>query len=81
MEIEKRPIHQLKGIYKQDGTASIIENLCLSFEFGSHLIDLCQISPHNLAGVVKQYLAQVINLKKKFHANFSNSQIPNILSS
>ncbi|UXI22821.1 soluble guanylyl cyclase beta subunit [Sarcoptes scabiei] len=59
MEIEKRPIHQLKGIYKQDGTASIIENLCLSFEFGSHLIDLCQISPHNLAGVVKQYLAQI----------------------
>nr|XP_046918524.1 rho GTPase-activating protein 45-like isoform X3 [Dermatophagoides farinae] len=56
IEIEKRPIHQLRGIYKLDGDSTNIEKLCLSFEFGSHLIDISQISPHDIAGVVKHYL-------------------------
>ncbi|KAH9414970.1 Rho GTPase-activating protein 45 [Cleaved into: Minor histocompatibility antigen HA-1] [Dermatophagoides pteronyssinus] len=56
MEIEKRPIHKLRGIYKIDADPTQIEKLCLSFEFGSHLIDLSQISPHDIAGIIKHYL-------------------------
>lgn len=61
MEIEKRPIHKLRGIYKIDADPTQIEKLCLSFEFGSHLIDLSQISPHDIAGIIKHYLLCVCN--------------------
>lgn len=56
MEIEKRPIHKLRGIYKIDADPIQMEKLCRSFEFGSHLIDMSQVSPHDIAGVVKHYL-------------------------
>lgn len=59
MEIEKRPIHELRRIYKMPGNGENIKNLCLSFEFGSHLIDLSQVSPHDIAGIIKEYLFRV----------------------
>ncbi|KAI2809112.1 Rho GTPase-activating protein 29 [Blomia tropicalis] len=58
-EIENRPIHQLKSIYKMDGDRYTIKRICLSFEFGPHLIDLDNISVHDIAGVVKEYLIQL----------------------
>ena len=58
-EIEHRPISKLKGIYKIEPEQTVIDNLCLSFEFGAHLVDLSQINVHDIAGVVKTYLSKV----------------------
>lgn len=58
-EIEKRQISKLKCIYKTEGNRDVIENLCLSFEFGPHLVDLSQVNAHDIAGIVKLYLAKV----------------------
>lgn len=58
-EIEARKMSSMKSIYKMEGNQTVIDNLCLSFEFGPHLIDLKQISVHDIAGVVKEYLSRV----------------------
>ena len=58
-EIEKRPINRLKLIYKTEANRTVVDNLCLSFEFGPHLVDLSQTNVHDIAGVVKEYLVRV----------------------
>ncbi len=63
-EIENRPIHKLKYIYKMEYNQRVVDSLCLSFEFGAHLVDLSTINVYNVAGVVKEYLSRVRKQRK-----------------
>lgn len=63
-EIENRPIHKLKYIYKMEYNQRVVDSLCLSFEFGAHLVDLSTINVYNVAGVVKEYLSRVREQRK-----------------
>uniref|UniRef100_A0A8C7NVJ2 Rho GTPase-activating protein 29 n=1 Tax=Oncorhynchus mykiss TaxID=8022 RepID=A0A8C7NVJ2_ONCMY len=58
-EIENRALN-LKGIYRVNGAKSRVEKLCQAFENGKDLVELSDLSPHDIANVLKLYLRQSI---------------------
>ncbi|XP_055722050.1 rho GTPase-activating protein 29-like isoform X2 [Salvelinus fontinalis] len=57
-EIEIRALN-LKGIYRVNGAKSRVEKLCQAFENGKDLVELSDLSPHDIANVLKLYLRQL----------------------
>ncbi|XP_045550446.1 rho GTPase-activating protein 29 isoform X2 [Salmo salar] len=57
-EIENRAL-KLKGIYRVNGAKSRVEKLCQAFENGKDLVELSDLSPHDIANVLKLYLRQL----------------------
>uniref|UniRef100_A0A8K9VE65 Rho GTPase-activating protein 29 n=1 Tax=Oncorhynchus mykiss TaxID=8022 RepID=A0A8K9VE65_ONCMY len=57
-EIENRALN-LKGIYRVNGAKSRVEKLCQAFENGKDLVELSDLSPHDIANVLKLYLRQL----------------------
>uniref|UniRef100_A0AAZ3PPV2 Rho GTPase-activating protein 29 n=1 Tax=Oncorhynchus tshawytscha TaxID=74940 RepID=A0AAZ3PPV2_ONCTS len=57
-EIEGRALN-LKGIYRVNGAKSRVEKLCQAFENGKDLVELSDLSPHDIGNVLKLYLRQL----------------------
>ncbi|XP_067330810.1 rho GTPase-activating protein 29-like isoform X2 [Channa argus] len=57
-EIESRAIN-IKGIYRVNGAKSRVEKLCQAFENGKDLVELSDLSPHDISNVLKLYLRQL----------------------
>ncbi|XP_036822195.1 rho GTPase-activating protein 29 isoform X2 [Oncorhynchus mykiss] len=57
-EIEVRALN-LKGIYRVNGAKSRVEKLCQAFENGKDLVELSDLSPHDIGNVLKLYLRQL----------------------
>ncbi|KAK6302178.1 hypothetical protein J4Q44_G00265330 [Coregonus suidteri] len=57
-EIESRAL-SLKGIYRVNGAKSRVEKLCQAFENGKDLVELSDLSPHDIGNVLKLYLRQL----------------------
>ncbi|KAM9427054.1 rho GTPase-activating protein 29-like isoform 1-T2 [Salvelinus alpinus] len=57
-EIEDRALN-LKGIYRVNGSKSRVEKLCQAFENGKDLVELSDLSPHDIGNVLKLYLRQL----------------------
>ncbi|XP_034147286.1 rho GTPase-activating protein 29 isoform X1 [Esox lucius] len=57
-EIESRALN-LKGIYRVNGAKSRVEKLCQAFENGKDLVELSDLSPHDIGNVLKLYLRQL----------------------
>ncbi|KAL0966909.1 hypothetical protein UPYG_G00302120 [Umbra pygmaea] len=57
-EIETRALN-LKGIYRVNGAKSRVEKLCQAFENGKDLVELSDLSPHDIGNVLKLYLRQL----------------------
>lgn len=49
----------VKGIYRVNGAKSRVEKLCQAFENGKDLVELSELSPHDISNVLKLYLRQV----------------------
>lgn len=49
----------VKGIYRVNGAKSRVEKLCQAFENGKDLVELSDLSPHDISNVLKLYLRQV----------------------
>jgi hypothetical protein len=49
----------VQGIYRVNGAKSRVEKLCQAFENGKDLVELSDLSPHDIANVLKLYLRQV----------------------
>uniref|UniRef100_A0A674BYZ3 Rho GTPase-activating protein 29 n=1 Tax=Salmo trutta TaxID=8032 RepID=A0A674BYZ3_SALTR len=62
-EIENRALN-LKGIYRVNGAKSRVEKLCQAFENGKDLVELSDLSPHDIANVLKLYLRQIILIQR-----------------
>ncbi|KAF0046615.1 hypothetical protein F2P81_000248 [Scophthalmus maximus] len=56
-EIESRALN-IKGIYRVNGAKSRVEKLCQAFENGKDLVELSDLSPHDISNVLKLYLRQ-----------------------
>lgn len=48
-----------QGIYRVNGAKSRVEKLCQAFENGQNLVELSDLSPHDISNVLKLYLRQV----------------------
>lgn len=48
-----------QGIYRVNGAKSRVEKLCQAFENGKDLVELSDLSPHDIGNVLKLYLRQV----------------------
>lgn len=48
-----------QGIYRVNGAKSRVEKLCQAFENGKDLVELSELSPHDISNVLKLYLRQV----------------------
>ena len=48
-----------QGIYRVNGAKSRVEKLCQAFENGKELVELSELSPHDISNVLKLYLRQV----------------------
>ncbi|XP_031720822.1 rho GTPase-activating protein 29-like isoform X1 [Anarrhichthys ocellatus] len=57
-EIESRALN-IKGIYRVNGAKSRVEKLCQAFENGKDLVELSDVSPHDISNVLKLYLRQL----------------------
>ncbi|XP_010792993.1 rho GTPase-activating protein 29-like isoform X2 [Notothenia coriiceps] len=57
-EIESRALN-IKGIYRVNGAKSRVEKLCQAFENGKDLVELSDLSPHDIGNVLKLYLRQL----------------------
>ncbi|KAG7229039.1 hypothetical protein INR49_013158, partial [Caranx melampygus] len=57
-EIESRAL-SIKGIYRVNGAKSRVEKLCQAFENGKDLVELSDLSPHDISNVLKLYLRQL----------------------
>uniref|UniRef100_A0A3Q2WTJ5 Rho GTPase-activating protein 29 n=1 Tax=Haplochromis burtoni TaxID=8153 RepID=A0A3Q2WTJ5_HAPBU len=57
-EIESRALN-IKGIYRVNGAKSRVEKLCQAFENGKDLVELSDLSPHDISNVLKLYLRQL----------------------
>uniref|UniRef100_A0AAV2JSF8 Rho GTPase-activating protein 29 n=1 Tax=Knipowitschia caucasica TaxID=637954 RepID=A0AAV2JSF8_KNICA len=57
-EIECRALN-IKGIYRVNGAKSRVEKLCQAFENGKDLVELSELSPHDISNVLKLYLRQL----------------------
>ena len=57
----------IQGIYRVNGAKSRVEKLCQAFENGKELVELSDLSPHDISNVLKLYLRQV------GHENLSDS--------
>uniref|UniRef100_A0A3Q3XQR0 Rho GTPase-activating protein 29 n=1 Tax=Mola mola TaxID=94237 RepID=A0A3Q3XQR0_MOLML len=57
-EIESRALN-IKGIYRVNGAKSRVEKLCQAFENGKDLVELSEMSPHDISNVLKLYLRQL----------------------
>ncbi|XP_078120407.1 rho GTPase-activating protein 29-like isoform X1 [Sander vitreus] len=57
-EIEGRALN-IKGIYRVNGAKSRVEKLCQAFENGKDLVELSDLSPHDISNVLKLYLRQL----------------------
>ncbi|XP_053739743.1 rho GTPase-activating protein 29-like isoform X3 [Synchiropus splendidus] len=57
-EIESRALN-IKGIYRVNGAKSRVEKLCQAFENGKELVELSELSPHDISNVLKLYLRQL----------------------
>ncbi|CAJ1072605.1 rho GTPase-activating protein 29-like [Xyrichtys novacula] len=57
-EIETRALN-IKGIYRVNGAKSRVEKLCQAFENGKDLVELSELSPHDISNVLKLYLRQL----------------------
>ncbi|XP_076004412.1 rho GTPase-activating protein 29-like isoform X2 [Genypterus blacodes] len=57
-EIENRALN-IKGIYRVNGAKSRVEKLCQAFENGKDLVELSELSPHDISNVLKLYLRQL----------------------
>ncbi|XP_051943519.1 rho GTPase-activating protein 29-like isoform X1 [Hippocampus zosterae] len=57
-EIESRALN-IKGIYRMNGAKSRVEKLCQAFENGKDLVELSELSPHDISNVLKLYLRQL----------------------
>uniref|UniRef100_A0A8C9YQ88 Rho GTPase-activating protein 29 n=1 Tax=Sander lucioperca TaxID=283035 RepID=A0A8C9YQ88_SANLU len=57
-EIECRALN-IKGIYRVNGAKSRVEKLCQAFENGKDLVELSDLSPHDISNVLKLYLRQL----------------------
>ncbi|XP_061694283.1 rho GTPase-activating protein 29-like isoform X2 [Syngnathoides biaculeatus] len=57
-EIESRALG-IKGIYRVNGAKSRVEKLCQAFENGKDLVELSELSPHDISNVLKLYLRQL----------------------
>ncbi|XP_026229971.1 rho GTPase-activating protein 29-like isoform X3 [Anabas testudineus] len=57
-EIESRALN-IKGIYRVNGAKSRVEKLCQAFENGQDLVELSDLSPHDISNVLKLYLRQL----------------------
>uniref|UniRef100_A0A3Q4H3V5 Rho GTPase-activating protein 29 n=1 Tax=Neolamprologus brichardi TaxID=32507 RepID=A0A3Q4H3V5_NEOBR len=57
-EIENRAL-SIKGIYRVNGAKSRVEKLCQAFENGKDLVELSDLSPHDISNVLKLYLRQL----------------------
>ncbi|XP_071347432.1 rho GTPase-activating protein 29-like isoform X2 [Trachinotus anak] len=57
-EIESRALN-IKGIYRVNGAKSRVEKLCQAFENGKDLVELSELSPHDISNVLKLYLRQL----------------------
>ncbi|XP_040027066.2 rho GTPase-activating protein 29 isoform X1 [Gasterosteus aculeatus] len=57
-EIESRALN-IKGIYRLNGAKSRVEKLCQAFENGKDLVELSDLSPHDISNVLKLYLRQL----------------------
>jgi len=49
----------VQGIYRVNGAKSRVEKLCQAFENGKELVELSDLSPHDISNVLKLYLRQV----------------------
>lgn len=49
----------MQGIYRVNGAKSRVEKLCQAFENGKDLVELSELSPHDISNVLKLYLRQV----------------------
>uniref|UniRef100_A0A1A8GBX9 Rho GTPase-activating protein 29 n=1 Tax=Nothobranchius korthausae TaxID=1143690 RepID=A0A1A8GBX9_9TELE len=57
-EIESRALN-IKGIYRVNGAKLRVEKLCQAFENGKDLVELSELSPHDISNVLKLYLRQL----------------------
>ncbi|XP_068197710.1 rho GTPase-activating protein 29-like isoform X2 [Antennarius striatus] len=57
-EIENRALN-IKGIYRVNGAKSRVEKLCQAFENGKDLVELSDLSPHDISNVLKLFLRQL----------------------
>ncbi|TNN88431.1 Rho GTPase-activating protein 29 [Liparis tanakae] len=57
-EIESRALN-IKGIYRVNAAKSRVEKLCQAFENGKDLVELSDLSPHDISNVLKLYLRQL----------------------
>ncbi|XP_068604680.1 rho GTPase-activating protein 29-like [Brachionichthys hirsutus] len=57
-EIENRALG-IKGIYRVNGAKSRVEKLCQAFENGKDLVELSDLSPHDISNVLKLFLRQL----------------------
>ncbi|XP_045074678.1 nuclear pore complex protein Nup153 [Coregonus clupeaformis] len=48
-----------RGIYRVNGAKSRVEKLCQAFENGKDLVELSDLSPHDIGNVLKLYLRQL----------------------
>ena len=48
-----------QGIYRVNAAKSRVEKLCQAFENGKDLVELSELSPHDISNVLKLYLRQV----------------------
>lgn len=53
------PVLSPQGIYRVNGAKSRVEKLCQAFENGKDLVELSDLSPHDISNVLKLYLRQV----------------------
>lgn len=53
------PVVSSQGIYRVNGAKSRVEKLCQAFENGKDLVELSDLSPHDISNVLKLYLRQV----------------------
>lgn len=53
------PVFSSQGIYRVNAAKSRVEKLCQAFENGKDLVELSDLSPHDISNVLKLYLRQV----------------------
>uniref|UniRef100_A0A8C6P9U2 Rho GTPase-activating protein 29 n=1 Tax=Nothobranchius furzeri TaxID=105023 RepID=A0A8C6P9U2_NOTFU len=70
-EIESRALN-IKGIYRVNGAKLRVEKLCQAFENGKDLVELSDLSPHDISNVLKLYLRQLPEplITFRFYNNF-----------
>lgn len=57
-EIHRRGL-TIKGLYRVSGVKSRVEKMCQAFETGGELVELRDVHPNVLAGVLKMFLRQL----------------------